>query len=133
MNHTPLHNAVLLQVFVAVTSLTGLILAAVINEREHIGEAFESEKKLLNESEFAKERLEELVRERTREVEQNTAQLAYQAKLLDLANDAIFVRTAAERTGMPNWNSPRDDHSCQQGKGCEADDAPKDSPSPIEA
>ena len=44
VNHSPLHNAVLLQIFVAVTSLTGLILAAVINEREHIGEAFESEK-----------------------------------------------------------------------------------------
>lgn len=37
VNHSPLHNAVLLQLFVAVTSLTGLILAAVINEREHIG------------------------------------------------------------------------------------------------
>ena len=73
VNHTPLHNAVLLQIFVAVISLTGLILAAVINEREHIGEAFESEKKLLCESEAAKERLEELVRERTRELEQHTA------------------------------------------------------------
>ena len=54
VNHSPLHNAVLLQIFVAVTSLTGLILAAVINEREHIGEAFESEKKLLSESEADK-------------------------------------------------------------------------------
>jgi hypothetical protein len=57
-----------LQIFVAVTSLTGLILAAVINEREHIGEAFETEKKLLSESEATKERLEELVRERTLEL-----------------------------------------------------------------
>ena len=102
MNHTPLHNAVLLQIFVAVTALTGLILAAVINEREHIGEAFESEKKLLSESEAAKERLEELVRERTQELEQNTAQLAYQAKLLDLANDAIFIRTADDKISY--WN-----------------------------
>ena len=57
VNHSPLHNAVLLQIFVAVTSLTGLILAAVINEREHIGEAFESEKRLLSESEAAKEKI----------------------------------------------------------------------------
>jgi PAS domain S-box-containing protein len=102
VNHSPLHNAVLLQIFVAVTSLTGLILAAVINEREHISEAFETEKKLLNESEATKERLEELVRERTLELERNTAQLAYQARLLDLANDAIFVRTADGR--ITYWN-----------------------------
>jgi PAS domain S-box-containing protein len=102
VNHSPLHNAMLLQIFVAVTSLTGLILAAVINEREHIGEAFESEKKLLSESESAKERLQELVRGRTQELEQNTAQLAYQAKLLDLANDAIFIRSATDKISY--WN-----------------------------
>ena len=102
VNHSSLHNAVLLQVFVAVTSLTGLILAAVINEREHIGEAFETEKQLLSESEATKERLEELVRERTLELERNTAQLVYQATLLDLANDAIFVRSADDR--ITYWN-----------------------------
>ena len=102
VNHSPLHNTVLLQIFVAVTSLTGLILAAVINEREHIGEAFETEKKLLSESEATKEKLEELVRERTLELERNTAQLAYQAELLDLANDAIFVRSADG--GITYWN-----------------------------
>jgi len=102
VKHSPLHNAVLLQIFVAVTSLTGLILAAVINEREHISEAFETEKKLLNESEATKERLEELVRERTMELERKTAELAYQANLLDLANDAIFVRSADGR--ITYWN-----------------------------
>jgi MASE1 len=46
VNHTPLRNAVLLQVFVAVTSLTGLMLAAVINEREHVGEALKIAERL---------------------------------------------------------------------------------------
>lgn len=46
VNHTPLRNAMLLQVFIAVTSLTGLMLAAVINEREHIGEALKIAERL---------------------------------------------------------------------------------------
>jgi PAS domain S-box-containing protein len=73
VNHSPLHNAVLLQIFIAVTALTGLVLAAVISEREH---------------------LQERVEERTQELEEKTDQLANQAKLLDLANDAILVRNA---------------------------------------
>lgn len=71
VNHSPLHNAALLQVFIAVTSLTGLVLAAVITEREQ---------------------LQKRVEERTTQLEQTTEQLANQAKLLDLANDAIIVR-----------------------------------------
>ena len=74
VSHSPLQNAVLLQIFVAVTSLTGLVLAAVISEREH---------------------LQESVEERTRELEEKSERLASQAKLLDLANDAILVRNAA--------------------------------------
>src|SRR5215469_5454289 len=73
VNHSPLHNAALLQVFIAVTSLTGLFLAAVIGEREQ---------------------LQARIEERTSELEQKTEQLANQAKLLDLANDAIIVRNA---------------------------------------
>jgi PAS domain S-box-containing protein len=71
VNHSPLHNAVLLQVFIAAISLTALILAAVMCEREY---------------------LQERVEERTRELEDKTEQLANQATLLDLANDAIIVR-----------------------------------------
>ena len=36
VNHSPLHNAVLLQIFIAVSALTGLVLAAVISEREDL-------------------------------------------------------------------------------------------------
>src|SRR5215469_1296090 len=67
------HNAALLQIFIAVMALTGLLLAAVITEREQLQESIE---------------------ERTSELEEKTEQLANQAKLLDLANDAIIVRNA---------------------------------------
>ncbi len=107
VNHAPLHNAVLLQVFIAVTSLTGLILAAVISEKEQIGDAYETKKKLLSEIEVAKESLEARARERTRELEQKTSQLANQAKLLDLANDAIFVRTTDDRISYWNQGAER--------------------------
>jgi PAS domain S-box-containing protein len=59
-------------------------------------------RKLLNKSEAANEELETLVREHTVELQRNTAQLAYQADLLDLANDAIFVRSADGR--ITYWN-----------------------------
>jgi len=81
VNHSPLHNAVLLQVFIAVSALTGLVLAAVISEREDF---------------------QERVEERTRELEQKTEQLANQAKLLDLANDAILVRNV--EGGITYWS-----------------------------
>jgi PAS domain S-box-containing protein len=67
VRHNPLHNAILLQVFIAVTSVTGLILAAVVTERL-----------------------------RTEE------RMSDQADLLDLANDAIFVRTLDDK--ITYWN-----------------------------
>jgi PAS domain-containing protein len=102
VNHAPLHNAVLFQAFIAITLLTGLVLAAAINERQDLGEAFDSKQRLLTETEAANEKLKERGKERTRELEQKTAQLAYQAKLLDLANDAILVRTVDGR--ITYWN-----------------------------
>jgi PAS domain S-box-containing protein len=72
VKHNPLHNAILLQVFIAVTSVTGLILAAVVTERL-----------------------------RTEE------QMSEQAQLLDLANDAIFVRTLDDKIAYWNQGAER--------------------------
>ncbi len=57
--HSPVHNAVLLQLFLAVISITGLMLAAVISERLHISEAFETRERLLRELELTEQSLKE--------------------------------------------------------------------------
>ena len=109
VNHTPLRNAELLQLFIAVTSLTGLMLAALITERAQIEEAFETKEKLLRALREAQSalaeahrELENRVRERTAQLERRTQQVAEQAELLDLVNDAIFVRTLDDK--IVYWN-----------------------------
>lgn len=49
--HSPLHDVTLLQLFIAVAAATGITLAAVVSERQHISEAFETNQKLLRELE----------------------------------------------------------------------------------
>lgn len=46
--------------------------------------------------------LEERIRQRTRELEKKTAEVEHQARLLDSANDAIFVRSKDDR--ITYWN-----------------------------
>jgi PAS domain S-box-containing protein len=57
--HAPLHDIVALQLFIAVTSITGLTLAALLSEREHISQAFETNQKLLHELERTQQSLTE--------------------------------------------------------------------------
>lgn len=109
LKHNLLVNAELLQLFIAVTCGTGLMLAAVISEREHISAAFDREEKLvstLREAQSAlqqeRENLEHRVNERTSELQHKTAQVLEQARLLDLVNDAIFVRGLDDK--IIYWN-----------------------------
>jgi hypothetical protein len=78
VNHSALRNAELLQMYIAVTTLTGLILAAVMNEREQIAKADALKEKLLIGAEAEKEALESKVFERTRQLEEKTAKLSQQ-------------------------------------------------------
>ncbi|HEY7615394.1 MAG TPA: MASE1 domain-containing protein, partial [Terriglobales bacterium] len=59
VSHPPLHDAALLQLFVATASSTGLILAAVMSEREHISEAYDINQKLLHQLEETQRSLTE--------------------------------------------------------------------------
>jgi signal transduction histidine kinase len=76
IKHNPLHGAALLQLFIAVTAITGLVLGAVTTEREEAGEASDTKEKLLRALHQAQSSLQEAhaqlelrVRERTAELE----------------------------------------------------------------
>jgi len=76
VKHNPLHDAALLQLFIAVTAITGLVLGAVTTEREEAGEASATKERLLTELHQVQSSLQEAhaqlelrVRERTAELE----------------------------------------------------------------
>lgn len=80
----------------------GLVLAVIMNEPEHIGEVFERSARMVGEIGVTNESVEQPAMELTRELEQKTEQLASQARLLDLVNDAILVRGA--NGAITYWN-----------------------------
>lgn len=73
-----------------------------MNEPEHIGKVFEHSAGMVGEIDVNDESGEQPAMELTRELEQKTEQLASQARLLDLVNDAILVRGA--NGAIAYWN-----------------------------
>jgi PAS domain S-box-containing protein len=83
--------------------LSGVIVALGESTRRLMAKRQNAEEELKR----AQEKLEDRVRERTAELEEKTADAVEKAVLLDLANDAIFVKTASGTISYWNQGAER--------------------------
>ncbi len=79
---------------------SGIIIALGESTRRSIAKRERAEEALRT----AHEELEQRVRERTAALEQRTAEVVEKATLLDLANDAIFIKTKTPNDAISYWN-----------------------------
>jgi len=93
--HNPLHDAVLLQIFIGVTAITGLVLGALISERAEAGEASDAKDKFyhaLQDTQVALQGAHDLLEV---QVQERTAELARAEvkfrELIESAPDAMLV------------------------------------------
>lgn len=79
---------------------SAVIIALGESTRRSIGKREKAEQDLLR----AREELELRVRERTADLQKRTAEVIEKATLLDLANDAIFIKTKVSGDAITYWN-----------------------------
>ena len=78
----------------------GIVIAFGESTRRSIARREKAEDELRD----AQEELEQRVRDRTAALEQRTAEVVEKATLLDLANDAIFIKTKSPVDSITYWN-----------------------------
>jgi integral membrane sensor domain MASE1 len=94
-NHNPLHDAALLQIFIAVTAITGLVLGALISERAEAGEVSDAKDKLYKTLQDTQAALKDAhdvseVRVQERTAELVRAEVRFR-ELMESAPDAMLV------------------------------------------
>jgi len=109
VSHKPLHNAVLLQLFLAVIAITGLMLAAVINERSQAEYALRSlSGRLLHLQDEERRKLARELHDSTGQglvaLQMNLAAIRQQGSLTDARTSQILLESGKQlrRAGAGN-------------------------------